>query len=75
MILTGVISERNTRLEKKVPLLGDLPLLGSLFRSSSDDKKTKELVITVTPKIVDDSEANGYYSPKDPSIRSKVITF
>ena len=75
MILTGVISERNTRLEKKVPLLGDLPLLGSLFRSSSDDKKTKELVITVTPKIVDDSEAYGYYSPKDPGIRSKVITF
>lgn len=75
MILTGVISERNTKLDRKVPILGDLPILGALFRSSSDDKKRKELVITVTPKIVNDSDALGYYLPQDPSIRSKMNKF
>ena len=43
MILTGVLSERNSRLEKKLPILGDLPLLGALFRSSSEIDKKKRI--------------------------------
>jgi type II secretory pathway component GspD/PulD (secretin) len=40
----------------KVPFLGDLPLIGSLFRSSSSMKTKSELVIMITPKIMNDGE-------------------
>ena len=72
MILTGVLSERNSRLEKKLPILGDLPLLGALFRSSSEIDKKKELVITVTPKIIEENTGNRYYIPNDPEINSNI---
>ena len=72
MILTGVLSERNSRLEKKLPILGDLPLLGALFRSSSEIDKKKELVITVTPKIIEENAGNRYYIPNDPEINSNI---
>ena len=38
----------------KVPILGDVPLLGSLFRSNATQKRKSELVILVTPKILKD---------------------
>ncbi len=37
---------------RKVPLLGDLPLLGRLFKSESRTSNKKELLIFVTPKIL-----------------------
>ena len=36
----------------KVPIMGDIPILGALFRSTQDDIKEKELVFFITPKIV-----------------------
>ena len=36
----------------KIPLLGDIPILGALFRSTQNDLKEKELVFFITPKIV-----------------------
>jgi type IV pilus assembly protein PilQ len=49
----GGIFTRNTALSRKsVPFFGDLPLLGWLFRSSSKVDKRSELLIFVTPRIV-----------------------
>ena len=56
LVLTGVIQELETDVITKVPLMGDLPLLGNLFKTSSKGKRKGELVIMVTPKIIDDSE-------------------
>lgn len=53
VVLGGLISEDVTRLKDKVPVLGDLPLLGKLFRSESSQTKKKNLVIFVTPTIID----------------------
>jgi general secretion pathway protein D len=53
VVLGGLISESVTRLKDKVPLLGDLPLVGRLFRSESSQTKKKNLVIFVTPTIID----------------------
>ncbi|RBJ64652.1 hypothetical protein C3L29_040635, partial [Pseudomonas sp. MWU12-2534b] len=38
----------------KVPFLGDIPLLGALFRSSQKIDKRSELLIFITPKVVND---------------------
>ena len=69
LILTGVIQESDRQLATKWPLLGDLPLIGQLFRSSSSTRQKSELVIIVTPSILNDENggAFGYgYKPGTP---------
>ena len=53
IVLGGLISENISRLKDKVPVLGDLPILGPLFRSESNFSQKKNLVIFVTPTIID----------------------
>jgi type IV pilus assembly protein PilQ len=66
LLLTGVIQESDRSDVRKVPILGDIPLLGSLFRSTSRTKDRKEVIVMVTPKIMNDSDTAtfGYgYTP------------
>ena len=60
LILTGVIQDQDKEVARKWPVLGDLPFIGSLFKSTDSSRKKSELVILVTPMIVDD-EAGGAY--------------
>jgi general secretion pathway protein D len=53
VVLGGLISEKVAKVKDKVPMLGDIPLLGRLFRSESSSSSKKNLVIFVTPKIID----------------------
>jgi general secretion pathway protein D len=55
-MLGGLMSEDATKTNTKVPLLGDLPLIGFLFRGQSDEKKKTELIILITPKVIDQPE-------------------
>ena len=54
LILTGVLKDEDNVTTSKVPILGDIPLLGSLFRNNSMVKRKSELIILVTPKILSD---------------------
>lgn len=54
VVLSGLIREDTSKITSKVPLLGDIPFLGALFRSTSDAKKRTNLLIFVTPRIVTD---------------------
>ncbi|PZV26668.1 MAG: general secretion pathway protein GspD [Snowella sp.] len=54
LILTGVIQETDQTTTSKVPILGDIPILGALFRSQSDTTARTEVVIMVTPQILND---------------------
>ena len=60
LILTGVITESDRQLVSKWPVLGDLPLIGQLFRSSDSSREKTELVIIVTPVVLDDQEGGRY---------------
>ncbi len=51
--LGGLIREDVQKIQDKVPFLGDVPLAGRLFRSEADQKLKKNLVIFVTPRILD----------------------
>lgn len=53
MVLGGLISEDVRNVKDKVPVLGDLPFLGKLFRSESKSTSKKNLIIFVTPTIID----------------------
>ena len=52
LVMAGLLQEETIKAMSKIPLLGDIPILGALFRSTQDDLKEKELVFFVTPKIV-----------------------
>lgn len=52
-VIGGLISEAENRLENGVPVLKDIPLLGGLFRLTSENRKKRELVIFVTPKLIE----------------------
>lgn len=54
IVLSGMIREDRVRVESKIPLLGDIPLLGALFRSTSERNQRTNLLIFVTPHIVTD---------------------
>lgn len=52
LVIAGLIKESELQNVTKVPVLGDLPLIGVFFRNSSNKKVKEELVIMVTPHIV-----------------------
>jgi len=54
VVISGLIREHTTKIVTKVPWLGDIPLLGWLFRSTADSTSRKNLLIFVTPRIVTD---------------------
>ncbi|MGX5831679.1 type II and III secretion system protein family protein [Mesorhizobium sp. 43Arga] len=48
----GLLSSRTTKLQNQVPWLGQVPVIGTLFRNSSNQKEETELVVIVTPHVV-----------------------
>ena len=72
LIMTGVISDFDRAEVSKWPILGDIPLIGSFFRSSGNRREKRELVIMVTPKIISDLEGGVYgygYQPSSSQAR------
>jgi pilus assembly protein CpaC len=61
--IAGLLDQRTTSQYSKVPGIGDIPILGQLFRSRSINKTNSELVVIVTPTIVD--PAAGQAGPPD----------
>jgi type IV pilus assembly protein PilQ len=52
VVLGGVFQEEKTNSAAKIPFLGDIPLIGSLFRNSSRNSNKRELLIFVTPRVL-----------------------
>lgn len=60
LIMTGVISDADQQTVTKWPILGDIPLIGQFFRASNGARRKRELVILVTPRIINDVEGGTY---------------
>lgn len=56
LVIGGMINEADMKTVQKIPVLGDLPLIGGAFRSTVTKKTKGELVIMITPKIIADGE-------------------
>jgi type IV pilus assembly protein PilQ len=66
LIVSGIIQDQDRTTVSKIPILGDLPLIGSLFRSTTRQNERAEVIVLVTPQILDDSENAGFgygYAP------------
>ena len=72
MMIAGLLRNTNNNSINKAPFLGDLPILGTLFRSTKYRRQETELVIIVTPYLVRPvsgqlaTPTNGYRAPTDP---------
>ena len=60
LVLSGIIQDTDRVTTSKVPILGDIPILGALFRSSSRADERRELIVLLTPQILDDSDSSVY---------------
>jgi len=54
LMLGGILSQSDINVEHKLPLLGDLPLIGGLFRHTSVNRVNSEMLVFITPRVVDD---------------------
>ncbi|SFV14638.1 secretin N-terminal domain-containing protein [Pseudoduganella namucuonensis] len=84
-VLAGLINNEDRSTGSKVPLVGDLPILGRLFGSTVDDKQKTEIVLSITPHLVRNVQrpeaANAEFSAgtegnfrrrPDPAVRAPV---
>jgi len=54
LLVGGLIRKDNDIGREKIPFLGDIPFFGAFFRSKSDDQEERELIVFITPKIIED---------------------
>jgi type II secretory pathway component GspD/PulD (secretin) len=65
IVLGGLMRDRKVKVIKKVPILGDIPLLGLLFRSTSDTIEKSNLIIIVRAQIVTPAGQTYYDVPPE----------
>jgi len=73
LIMSGVIQDFDRETVSKVPFLGDLPIIGALFRSQRTEKTRNEVVIVVTPRIIDDSDRAQFGYTYQPGVEVQKI--
>lgn len=56
IVIGGLMQEVETESESKVPILGDIPLIGALFRQKVKSKRKTNLLIFLTPHVIDDAD-------------------
>jgi len=61
LVIGGLIQDNTQRTESKIPVLGDIPLVGHLFRNETLNGVSNELIITVTPHVVTPGAPDGVY--------------
>ena len=64
-IIGGLIAKDKQSTVDKVPLLGDIPLLGALFRSKKQEAVKREVIIVLTPFVLPEEHVIGKNMPKD----------
>ena len=62
LVLGGLIEDRFVTNKSKVPLLGDIPWLGALFRSESRERKRTNLMVFLRPIVMRDADASNRFS-------------
>nr|WP_306465757.1 secretin N-terminal domain-containing protein [Spirulina major] len=66
LILSGIIQDQDRLQIQKIPLLGDIPIIGALFRRTIRENQRAEVIVLVSPRILNDSQTSNYgysYTP------------
>jgi type IV pilus assembly protein PilQ len=59
VVIGGLIEEKDSIIEKSVPFLGSIPVLGRLFKYTENSTERTEIITLITPHILDPAEPNG----------------
>lgn len=65
IVLSGILTDRESQITRKVPFFGDIPLIGELFKSRENSKTTSELIAFITPRVVDNPDDLADFSTND----------
>ena len=57
VVIGGIFQQSENETEQKVPFLGDIPVMGNLFKNNLRSSKRSELLIFLTPKVVSEKAA------------------
>lgn len=57
IVLGGLMSDNSSRAQQKVPLLGDIPLIGGLFRYSDNSREKQNLMVFIRARVLRDAES------------------
>ncbi len=71
LIIGGLIKQEDATSKEKIPFLGDIPLIGYLFSTRSDDKEQVELAVFITPRILrsrEEKELMGEKAAKEDEV-------
>ena len=60
IVVGGMIKEKRQQIESKVPILGDIPFIGGLFKKTETVAENSEVVIIITPHIIDIQNPEDY---------------
>ncbi len=71
LVLSGIIQDSDRATVRKIPILGDIPLLGALFRRTDRRNERREVIVLLTPRILDDSQLStlGYTYTPGPAVQ------
>jgi type II secretory pathway component GspD/PulD (secretin) len=72
VIIGGLVTDQNLDAVDKVPLLGDIPLLGTLFRNTRKDRSQRELVLIIIPDIINPDSIETVKEPTFGSIEASL---
>ena len=59
IVIGGLFRDKITNVKTQVPLLGDIPILGVLFRGTADQVERQEVIVLLTPHIITDPDQTG----------------
>ncbi len=66
IVIGGLFRDKISTTRSQIPLLGDIPILGALFRGTADEVRREEVIILLTPHIITEpSQTNGYARLED----------
>jgi type IV pilus assembly protein PilQ len=54
VVIGGIFEIEETNQENKIPMLGDVPVLGNLFKSRTKESMKREMLVFITPKVITD---------------------
>jgi type IV pilus assembly protein PilQ len=71
LILAGIIQDTDRATVTKVPILGDIPILGALFRQTTRQNQRQEVIVLLTPRVLNDTQTAtfGYGYTPGPGVR------
>jgi general secretion pathway protein D len=78
-VLAGLINDEDRKSSASVPGLGDIPLVGRLFSSHGDDKRKTEIILSITPHIIRNTQRPEvslaqFWSGTDDTLRNKPLS-